>query len=121
MRADVFSGSPARFRRYAVPAHWRLPLIQLGAAWLVLIVAFRSDWADMAGQWWDSSTYNHILLIPAIVVWLVWQRALALAHLRPLAWWPGLVLFAAAMLLWVLGSVSGLSLYICTASILRRM
>lgn len=94
----------------AVPKHWRATLAPLAAAWLVLILAFLSDWADMARQWWDSSTYNHILLVPLIIGWLVWQRLGELAKLRPVAWWPGLILFAAAMLLWVLGAFAGLSL-----------
>jgi len=94
----------------AVPASWRMPLVQLATTWLALFVAFRADWADMAGQWWDSSTYNHILLIPPIAGWLVWQRAGQLARLRPLAWWPGVLLFVAALLLWVLGAFAGLSL-----------
>ncbi len=89
---------------------WRAPLAWLGAAWLALFALFASDWAAMAGQWWDSSTYNHILLIPAIVGWLVWLRAPELAKLTPRAWGPGLALVALALLVWLLGAVSGLSL-----------
>jgi exosortase A len=97
-------------RLESVPAHWRATLGALGATWLVLILAFLGDWADMARQWWDSSTYNHILLVPLIVGWLVWQRLGELAKLRAVAWSPGLVLFGGAMLLWVLGAFAGLSL-----------
>ena len=28
----------------------------------------------MAAIWWNSSTFNHCLLIPPIIAWLVWQR-----------------------------------------------
>ncbi|WP_082697648.1 exosortase A [Novosphingobium fuchskuhlense] len=93
-----------------VPAHWRMPLIQLAAAWLVLIVLFLGDWRDMAWQWWDSSTYNHILLIPPILVWLALQRANETAQLVPRAWWPGLLVTGGAVFLWVLGEFSGLNL-----------
>ncbi len=93
-----------------VPAHWRAPLARLGAAWLGLMALFLGDWRDMAWQWWDSSTYNHILLIPPILVWLVLQRAGETARLTPSAWWPGLIVVAGAALLWLLGDVSGLSL-----------
>ena len=31
----------------------------MGLAW--------ADWAEMARQWWDASTYNHILLVPVII------------------------------------------------------
>lgn len=93
-----------------VPARWRAPLMRLGAVWLGLMALFLGDWRDMAWQWWDSSTYNHILLIPPILVWLVLQRAGETARLTPSAWWPGLIVVAGAALLWLLGNVSGLSL-----------
>lgn len=93
-----------------LPAHWRVPLIQLAATWLALIVLFLGDWRDMAWQWWDSSTYNHILLIPPILIWLVLQRGAETAQLVPRAWWPGLVVVAGAVFLWVLGDFAGLNL-----------
>lgn len=64
----------------------------------------------MARQWWDSSTYTHILVVPAIIVWLVGARAQQLALLRPHPWWPGLVAFVGAALLWLLGTLAGFSL-----------
>jgi exosortase A len=64
----------------------------------------------MAGQWWDSSTYNHILLIPPILVWLALQRSAESARLVPSVWWPGLFVVGGATVLWVLGDFSGLSL-----------
>jgi len=94
----------------AVPQDWRAPLLRIAAAWTILVVTFLSDWLAMARQWWDISTYNHILLIPAILGWLVWQRRQQLALLCPVIWWPGLVLVAGAAFLWLLGAFSGLDL-----------
>lgn len=94
----------------ALPAHWRDAGLRLGLAWLVLVAALVGDWRAMAGQWWDSSTYNHILLVPAIIAWLVWQRLPQLARLVPVAWWPGMVVFGAAAFLWLLGAFAGLNL-----------
>ncbi|RJY10171.1 exosortase A [Aurantiacibacter aquimixticola] len=88
---------------------WRLPLAQLALAWAALFALLAADWAEMAMQWWDSSTYNHILLVPAILAWLVWQRASELAELTPRAWWPGLTILAAALFVWLLGDLSGLN------------
>ncbi|WP_240310909.1 exosortase A [Altererythrobacter sp. ZODW24] len=93
-----------------LPDYWRSPLTQLAIAWLALIALFANDWAAMAMQWWDSSTYNHILLIPAIVAVLIWQRADSLAKLVPQGWWPGLILLGGALFVWLLGAVSGLNL-----------
>ncbi|MBO9516978.1 MAG: exosortase A [Porphyrobacter sp.] len=93
-----------------VPAPWRPALMRWSLAVLALLAAFFGDWAAMARQWWDISTYNHIVLIPPILGWLVWQRRGELAKLAPLCWWPGLVLMAGAAFLWLLGALSGLDL-----------
>lgn len=90
---------------------WRLALGSLGALWLLLLALFAEDWGKMFGQWWDSSTYNHILLIPAILGWLVWLRLPQLGQLRPVPWWPAMLLVAGALLLWVLGSFAGFDLF----------
>jgi exosortase A len=82
----------------------------LAVAWLTLIALFFGDWQAMAGQWWNSSTYNHVLLVPAILAWLVALRRAELIKLEPEGWWPGLILVAGAAFLWVLGSFAGLSL-----------
>jgi hypothetical protein len=51
------------------PRAWRTPLLQLALAWAGLLVLTVRDWAEMAGQWWNASTYNHILLIPLVLAW----------------------------------------------------
>jgi len=93
-----------------LPAVWRAPLIGLAVTWLALGVVFFDDWAAIADQAWNSSTYNHIILIPAIIGWMVFQRAPELAKIAPEPWWPGLVIAAGAAFLWVLGAFSGLDL-----------
>jgi exosortase A len=92
------------------PAPWRAAAPRLAAAWLTLIALFHGEWTAMAGQWWNSSTYTHILIVPAIVGWLVWTRAPQLGELTPTPWWPGFLAFAAAAFLWLLGDIAGLSL-----------
>ncbi len=61
----------------------------------------------MTRQWWDVSTYNHILFVPFIVGWLVWNRREVLAGLSPSAWWPGLMMLGGSLFLWLLGRLSG--------------
>lgn len=93
-----------------LPSNWRKPLLRLAIVWLALFALFFRDWAEMVSQWWDSSTYNHILLIPLILIWLVRLRWDALQKIAPSTWWPGLLLLAGAVMVWVLGAVSGLNL-----------
>ncbi|MCW1428155.1 exosortase A [Novosphingobium sp. JCM 18896] len=92
-----------------LPDSWRPALGLLAGAWIANFLLFLSDWADMANQWWNISTYNHVVLVPAIVAWLVHERLPQLARLTPQAWGPGLVVCAGAGMLWVLGEFAGLS------------
>lgn len=102
-----------RWRRLvpAVPHSWQRPLAHLALCWAALLVLFLPDWAAMARQWWDSSTYTHVLLVPPIIGWLVKLRWPELRQLQPQAWWPGLVALAGALLLWLLGTLAGLNLF----------
>lgn len=93
-----------------MPVEWRMPLLRLVIAWIGLFVLFHRDWAAMADQWWNSSTYNHILFVPAIIAWLFFGRAKEIARIAPSAWWPGLLVFAGALFVWLLGALSGLEL-----------
>lgn len=105
MRLDAIQPRRALAAESVAP-HWRLPLIRLALASAAVFVLFAADWAEMVMLWWDSSTYNHILLVPAILIWLVWQRTGELLKLTPQAWWPGLIALAGALFIWLLGDVS---------------
>lgn len=89
---------------------WRDALVRLALVWVALILAFAGDWLMMAQHWWDSSTYNHILLVPPILAWLVSLRITELRKLVPVTWAPGLLIVAGGGLLWVLGRFAGFSL-----------
>jgi exosortase A len=64
----------------------------------------------MAWQWWNASTYNHILLIPPILVWLVRLRWPALVRLRPQLWWFGSALVLVGGLAWAAAMEAGINL-----------
>ncbi len=100
----------ARSARATLSPAWRVALARLTLAWALLIAAFAPDWARMAGQWWNSSTYTHILLVPPIIAWLVWLRRVELAKLEPQGWAPGMLAVAGAALVWLLGASAGLDL-----------
>ena len=92
-----------------ISPNWRLPLAQVALGLAAVLLLFAGTWFDMARQWWDSSTYNHILLVPFIIVWLVAIRARELASLQPEAWRPGLIWCAGAVFCWLVGDISGVS------------
>ena len=97
--------APAR----RIPLVWLGPLLALGAVWAALIALTGGDWLAMAGQWWTSSTYTHVLLVPPIIIWLVWQRVPDLAKLSAVCWWPALAGMALAVRVWAMGRLAGLA------------
>ncbi|MEA3018081.1 MAG: hypothetical protein QOI38_2803 [Sphingomonadales bacterium] len=106
MTALLPIAAPAR----AAESRWRAHLTALAGAAAALLVLFHRDAAHMATIWWTSSTFNHILLIPPILAWLVWQRRAELALLRPSVWWPPLLLVGAGAFGWLLGEAAGVAL-----------
>lgn len=102
-------GSIDRPIRRAAGLHglWRSHVVALAAACAAILLIFARDAADMAAIWWESSTYNHILLIPPIIGWLVWQRWDELRTIAPRAWLPGLALVGLGGSGWLLGQAAG--------------
>jgi exosortase A len=89
---------------------WRPHLLALGGTVAALLLLFAGDAAGMASIWWNSSTFNHCLLIVPVIGWLVWQRLPELRTLAPAAWAPGLLVVGAGAGLWLLGEAGGLAL-----------
>ena len=98
-----------RLAQHIVPA-WQQPLGLLAALWLVLLGLFWRDATGLFMVWWDSSTFNHCLLIVPILGWLVWLRAGELAKLTPRPWAPGLLWVALGALAWMVGEAAGLAI-----------
>jgi exosortase A len=93
----------------SAPVNWQRSLRYLGAAWAGLLLLFWRDASDMAAIWWNSSTFNHCLLIVPILVWLVLQRKELLARLKPQPWAPALLYGAVGAGGWLIGDAAGLA------------
>jgi exosortase A len=93
-----------------LPAAWRAPLAALAAAALALVAACLGAWQAMAHQWWNIDTYNHLLLVPLIIAWLVALKEEELARLAPQPFLPGLIGVAAGLALWRAGEGLGINL-----------
>ncbi|MEL7217354.1 MAG: exosortase A, partial [Pseudomonadota bacterium] len=93
-----------------LPEAWRVPLLVLALSVMGMIILMAREWGEMLHQWWDIDTYNHILLIPFIIVWLVAMRMKELSKIKPQPWLPGLVLVAAGIGLWLAGRSTEINL-----------
>lgn len=93
-----------------LPAAWARALGWLALAWASALLLTMPQWVDMARQWFTVSTYQHILFVPAIIGWLVWNRREVLAGIPPQAWLPGLGMVAGALLVWLVGTLTSLDL-----------
>jgi len=96
----------------AIPITWKQPLFALLVSLAALAAATGREWGEMVHQWWNIDTYNHILLVPLIAIWLIWLKSEELAQIAPRAWAPGLVVVAGALALWLTGRVvTGINLF----------
>ena len=93
-----------------LPAAWAQSLGWLAFAWGAAILVTGAQWYDMARQWLTVSAYQHILFVPPIIAWLVWNRRTVLARMAPHAWWPGVPLVLAALALWLVGSLTSIDI-----------
>jgi len=89
---------------------WRTHLTALALVAAAMLLIFHRDAGEIAAIWWNSSTFNHCLLIPPLLGWLVWQRAPELAQLTPAAWTPGLALVGLGAVGWLLGEAGSVAL-----------
>lgn len=93
-----------------LPAAWRAPLASLGLGVLALVTVTATSWGAMLHQWWNIDTYNHLMLVPLIIAWLVALKEETLARLAPQPFWPGLIAVAAGLALWRAGEGLGINL-----------
>lgn len=93
-----------------LPAAWRAPLTALALAALALVAVTAGAWGAMLHQWWNIDTYNHLLLVPFIVAWLVALKERELASLAPQPFAPALLAVAGALGLWAGGERLGIDL-----------
>lgn len=102
--------SVAAAPRAPAAAAWHAPLVALAGAVLALLMVTAPSWGEMLHQWWNIDTYNHLLLVPFIIGWLVMLKAEELAQVVPRPFLPGAALVAGAMALWAAGRAFDINL-----------
>src|SRR3546814_15801046 len=84
-----------------------------------ILILFHRDAADMAGIWWNSSTFTHCLLMVPMIGWLAVQRTRQLKTLAPAWWWPALVWLGGGGLVWLVGEAAGVGRFRKLGPVLR--
>jgi len=90
-------------------AGWGEHVILLALVAAALLLLFARDVADMGAQWLSSSSYEHCLVVPPIIAWLVWRRRDALADTPPRAWPLALLVVAAGGFGWLVGEAAAVA------------
>lgn len=67
----------------------------------VLLVAYRDTFESMVHIWISNTTYNHGFLIPLIAAFFAWQARHEALATPARVYWPGLIVLAAASILWL--------------------
>ena len=86
---------------------WRQALIALTLALAGLVAVFWQTVSQMVETWYVSATFNHGFMIVPICGWLLWERREAIEKYVPKPDFRGLVLIAAAALVWTVADAAG--------------
>jgi exosortase A len=89
-----------------LPKPWRLPLLGLVLAWLLIAGLYFDTGAAMVVIWNRSETFAHAWVVPPISVWLVWRRRADLAVVMPRPTLRWLWLMPPIGLLWLMGDLA---------------
>ncbi|MBZ6379996.1 hypothetical protein B5C34_14300 [Pacificimonas flava] len=100
----------------ASPA-WRLAFPAWAALAVGILLLFWQDTAALVSLWLNNSTYQHALLVPPIIAYLVWIRRGEVMSLTPRPFLPAAGLLFIGGVGWLLGDVAGVALVRHTALI----
>ena len=99
------TGPPQR----RIASGWLWPILALALVIASIIGTYIDTAVAMVTIWYRSETFTHAFLVPPIVLWLVWRRRHALAHLQPRPAWITLIPIAVIALVWLLGDLTAVN------------
>jgi exosortase A len=76
----------------------------------ILGVAFFSTWRELVNLWFQTESYAHGPMVPAICAWLIWRlRSSIQSQLQPSTWWLGALGMILCALVWLIGDMLQIS------------
>lgn len=94
---------------------WRVALPSWALLAGAILIVFWKDTAGLVSVWLNSATFQHALLIPPIIAYLVWIRRREVLALTPKPFLPAGVLLFGFSAGWLLGDLAGVALVRHTA------
>lgn len=99
------------------PLHFLL----LGVSLLFCFTAFSGGLANQYSRWITQDEYSHGFLIPAISLWMLWDRRDALAVSIGKPAWIGLVVILVSIFMLIVGELSAIFILVQTGFILSLL
>ena len=91
------------------------------AAVVVSLVAFSGGLLNQYSRWMNEDEYSHGILIPAIALWMLWDRREALTLSIGSPKWSGLLLIFVSVLMLLIGELSAIFILVQTGFILSLL
>jgi exosortase len=99
--------SPAKlsYPALSMPAQNRIEWLQLCLLTLLIAELYAHVLADLARDWWTEPAWSYGLLIPPLALYIAWIQRETTLHITPHEDYRGLLVTAAACLLYLLGNL----------------
>jgi exosortase A len=93
-----------------VKRSWGFHAGLMAAVCCILGVAFFPAWRELVNLWFQTESYAHGPMVPAICAWLIWRLRTSInTQLQPSTWWLGALGIIACALVWLIGDVLQIS------------
>jgi exosortase len=89
----------------SMPAQNRIEWLQLGLLTFLIAALYAHQLADLANDWWTEPAWSYGLLIPPLALYVAWMQRQTTLRIAPHEDYRGLLVTAAACLLYLLGNL----------------
>lgn len=105
----------------SILTHHPLQFLLLGVSLVFSFAAFSGGLANQYSRWMTQEEYSHGFLIPAISLWMLWDRREALVASVGRPDWSGIAIILAAAFMLLVGELSAIFILVQTGFILSLL
>ena len=89
--------------------NWSVSGIALILTGIWILIWYWNTLSNIATIWWRSDTYQHGLIVPPIVAWVVWRKRQLLSSQNPTPNWWLVIVVAPLVFAWLLGELTAVN------------